>query len=329
MSRLACLSFAVALGAAFPLAAPSAFAQVRPTTNAQAAMTASAATGQPILAVVGHTGCVHCRNIKDELTSATPAAKVAENFVVLMMDTDQTPSWPAWNQQFPIEGGGVPKVYVVRADGTSLYASSGKPSPLDVFLSRYLDGAGKVYLGKELAQLNRDVRSMKRLARRDRAAYVKMVAEYSATPSFAAPVAQFVAAAEELASEAEQELTTAAETLSDPAAPAEKRLDAALALRELARDFEPLTDEHARITDRIAELEYEEKTPGPNSPASYLARAALWTEAQAAEESRQWADAVAKREALTSAHPNTEAARRAADGLDDLRRRAEVAADRR
>ncbi|QDT15678.1 thioredoxin family protein [Alienimonas californiensis] len=328
MSRLACLLFAVALCAAFPLAAPSAFAQVRPTTNAQAAMTASAATGQPILAVAGHTGCVYCRQIKDELTSATPAAKVAENFVVLLMDTDQTPSWPAWDQQFPNDGGGVPKVYVVRADGTSMYAGSGKPSDLDKFLSRYLDGNGKVYLGKDLAQLNRDVRSMNRLARRDRAAYVKMVADYSATLSFAAPVAQFVDAAEELASEAEQELTAAAETLEDPAAPAEKRLDAALALHELARDFEPLAAEHARITDRIAELEYEEKTPGPNSPAAYFTRAGLWTEAQAAEEARQWADAVAKREALIAAHPKTEAARRAADGLDDLRRRAEVAAGR-
>ena len=328
MSRLARVSLAVALCGAGSFAAPAAVAQVRPTTDARQAMAASAATGQPILAVAGHTGCVYCRQMKDELTSATPAAKVAENFVVLLMDTDQTPSWPAWNRQFPMEGGGVPKVYVVRADGTSLYASSGKPADLDGFLAGHLKDAGKVYLGQDLVQLNRDARSMKRLARRDRAAYVKLVADYAATDSYAAPVAQFAAAAEELASEADGELTKSGDTLADPAAAAAKRLDAALALLALERDFAPLTEPHGRVAARLAELDDADRNGGPDGAAAVLTRARLWRDAEEAEAARQWADAVAQREALIAAHPDTEAARRAADGLDDLRKRAEVAGDR-
>ena len=316
---------ALAAALLFAAAVPIAFAQVRPTTDARAAIAASTATGKPILAVAGHTGCVYCREIKEELTSRTPAAKLAENFVVLLMDTDLTPSWPLWERRFEMEGGGVPKVWAVRADGEVLYAKPGKPRDMVDFLERRLKVSGKAYAGAELAKLQRDLRGLKRLARRDRAAYVRLVTDYAATESYAAPAVRIAAAAGGLASDAEQELAAAAETLADPEADADDRLDAAAALLELAAVFEPLPETHGRITDRVAAFEEED---AKGDAAEVLARARVWREAEAAEDDRDWAVAVAARDRLIAEHPGTEAARRAADGLEGLRRRAEVAARR-
>ena len=323
MPRAARLPLAAAL--LLIAAVPAASAQVRPTTDARAAIAAATATGRPILAVAGHTGCVYCREIKEELTSRTPAAKLAENFVVLLMDTDLTPSWPLWERRFEMEGGGVPKVWAVRADGEVLYAKPGKPRDMVDFLERRLKVSGKAYVGADLVKLKRDVKNLKRLARRDRAAYVKLVTDYAAEETYAAPALQIAAAADTLASEAAEETETAAATLADPAADAADRLDAAADLLALAADFTSMPAVHQAVTARIAEFgEAEEK----GDAAGFLARARLWREAQAAENARDWAVAVAARDRLIADHAGTEAARRAADGLEGLRRRAEVAARR-
>ena len=306
-------------------AVPPASGQVRPTTDARAAIAASAATGRPILAVAGHTGCVYCRQIKTELTSPTPAAKLAERFVVLLMDTDLTPSWPLWERRFAMEGDGVPKVWAVRADGEVLYAKSGKPRDLVDFLERRLKDSGKIYVGDDLKRLLTDVKGLKRLARRDRASYVKLVVEYAAEETYAAPAVQIAAAADGLASEADEELIAAAETLADAEADAADRFDAAAALLELAAVFTPMPETHRRITDRIAAFEDAEET---GDPAGFLVRARLWRAAEAAGDARDWAAAVATRDRLIAEHPGTEAARRAGDGLDGLRRRAAAAAAR-
>ena len=303
--------------------APHAEAQVRPTTDARAAIAASTATGRPILAVAGHTGCVYCREIKDELTSRTPAAELAENFVVLLMDTDLTPSWPLWERRFEMEGAGVPKVWAVRADGEVLYAKSGKPRDMVDFLTRRLEASGKAYVGAELVKLQRDAKGLKRLARRDRAAYVKLVTEYAATETYAAPAVAIAAAAETLAADAGQELTAAAQTLADAEAPADNRFDAAADLLELAAVFEPMAETHRRIVARVAAFEDAEEK---GDAAGFLSRARVWREAEASEDARDWAAAVAARERLIADHAGTEAARRAAVGLEALRRRAAVAA---
>ena len=316
-------AFAAALLVA--VAADLAPAQVRPTTDARAAIAAASATGKPILAVAGHTGCVYCREIKEELTTRTPAAKLAENFVVLLMDTDATPSWPLWERRFEMEGGGVPKVWAVRADGEVLYADTGKPRDMVDFLQRRLKVSGKAYVGADLLKLKRDVKNLKRLARRDRAAYVKLVTDYAAEETYAAPALRIAAAAETLEFEAGGEADAAAETLADPEADAADRLDAAADLLALAADFTPMPAVHGAVTARIAELEDGERK---GDAAGFLARARALREAGAAEDARDWAAAVAARDRLIADHPGTEAAARAADGLDALRRRAAAAAER-
>lgn len=202
----------------------------------------------------------------------------------------------------------MPKIYVVRTDGEVLYTGPGKPRDMVDFLNRRLEVSGKAYVGAELAKLQRDLRSLKRLARRDRAAYVKLVTEYAAAESYAAPAVEIAAAADGLASDAGEELAAAADVLADPAAGADDRFDAVAALLELAEDYEPLPQTHRRIVDRTAAFENGEDG---GDAAGILARVRLCRTAEAAADARDWAVAVATRVGLIADQPETEAARRA------------------
>lgn len=51
-------------------------------------------------------------------------ASVVAQFVPIKLDTG-TAEWRKWEQEHPSEGNGIPKIYVVRADGNTLYAKSG------------------------------------------------------------------------------------------------------------------------------------------------------------------------------------------------------------
>jgi hypothetical protein len=71
-------------------------------------------------------------------------APVVAQFVPLKLDT-RTPEWQAWARQHPHEGNAIPIVYVVRADGETLYAKTGAPQGDDLprLLIAHLGLAGK------------------------------------------------------------------------------------------------------------------------------------------------------------------------------------------
>ncbi len=71
-------------------------------------------------------------------------APIVAQFVPLKWDT-RTPEWQAWARQHPHDGNAIPIVYVVRADGETLYAKTGAPQGDDLprLLVAQLGLAGK------------------------------------------------------------------------------------------------------------------------------------------------------------------------------------------
>ncbi len=52
-------------------------------------------------------------------------ARFAGQFVPLKIVTDGNREWGQWNRKFPVDGNGIPRLYVVRADGKQLYGAVG------------------------------------------------------------------------------------------------------------------------------------------------------------------------------------------------------------
>jgi hypothetical protein len=61
----------------------------------------------------------------DRLENDRSLAGFAGQFVPLKIVTDGNPQWSKWARMYPIDGGGIPRLYVVRADGEKLYAAVG------------------------------------------------------------------------------------------------------------------------------------------------------------------------------------------------------------
>lgn len=52
-------------------------------------------------------------------------AVFAGQFVPLKLITDGNPEWSKWARQYPVDGNGIPRLYVIRADGQQLYGRVG------------------------------------------------------------------------------------------------------------------------------------------------------------------------------------------------------------
>ncbi len=75
-------------------------------------------------------------------------------FVPIKLDV-ASDDYRTWNREHPSEGNGIPKVYIVRADGETLYAKPGGLSveQLGQLLSTALVDGGRVLSAKEAAAL--------------------------------------------------------------------------------------------------------------------------------------------------------------------------------
>ena len=63
----------------------------------EAALAQSQATGRPVLAIAGSTGCIWCKKMAAELATEPTVQEPANKFVVLLLDTDDPVRWPKWN----------------------------------------------------------------------------------------------------------------------------------------------------------------------------------------------------------------------------------------
>ncbi len=52
-------------------------------------------------------------------------ARFAGQFVPLKIVTSNNPDWAKWSRKYPVDGNGIPRLYVVRADGEKLFGAVG------------------------------------------------------------------------------------------------------------------------------------------------------------------------------------------------------------
>ena len=87
-------------------------------------------------------------------------AVFAGQFVPLKLTTDGNPEWSAWTRKYPLDGNGIPRLYVVRADGEKLYGGIGAPpgNQLTQMLYTTLQQAGRRFSADEIALLKTSVK---------------------------------------------------------------------------------------------------------------------------------------------------------------------------
>jgi hypothetical protein len=79
--------------------------------------------------------------------------------VLLKVVTEDPKVWSNWSRKYRSEGSGIPKVYVVRADGKQIYGKSGAPRALPQFLASALKASGRFPSRVELKRLSRDLKT--------------------------------------------------------------------------------------------------------------------------------------------------------------------------
>ena len=80
--------------------------------------------------------------------------------MLLKVVTENRQTWNDWSRKYRSEGTGIPKVYVVRADGKQLYGKSGAPRALPQFLALYLRASGRIPSRAELIRLLRSLKTV-------------------------------------------------------------------------------------------------------------------------------------------------------------------------
>ena len=242
----------------------------------------------------------------------------ATQFVLLKLDTG-TREWTKWQSRFKHDGSGEPIVFVVRADGETLYAQTGKPRDLDAFLERQLTSAGKVLTPAELREIEKAAKdALIATRRKDIPAAVELAVQYGETGSYAQAALALSRLRAELETQAAEELAAAEEKLRSDMP--DEQFEGAIALVELQRRFRELPAAAGAIEPVVSKYRDDPKHPG------LIARAEAFDAASALEEDRKWSEALAAFREIAREHSSTPAARLAGKRIPDLEKRAAIAA---
>lgn len=91
-----------------------------------------------------------------------------------------------WSRRFPHEGGELPALYVVRADGELLYAKTGVPASIPFFLREQLRASGSILSTADLERTSTAVDAANRLLfDGDTAGAARSIARYAESGSYA------------------------------------------------------------------------------------------------------------------------------------------------
>ena len=243
---------------------------------------------------------------------------LATQFVLLKLDTG-TREWTQWQSRFKHDGRGEPIVFVVRADGETLYAQTGKPSDLSGFLERQLTSAGKILNVAELREIEKAAKDAAIATKRDDIpAAVELAVKYGETESYAQAAVALSKLRGELEAKAAEELAAAEEKLQSEKP--DDQFEGATALVQLQRRFSALPAAAEAIEPVVAKYRDDPKRP------DLIARAEAFDAASALADERKWSEALAAFREIAKEHPNTPAARLAERRIPDLEKRAAIAA---
>jgi len=226
-----------------------------------AAVVQSQATGRPILAIGGSTGCIYCKKMAAELASDPAVQEPASKYVVLLLDTDDPVQWPRWNSRYKVVGDGIPAVFVVRADGEQIYSGTGAPQDLGGFLERHLKAAGTVLDDAGLAELTAAARDLSRgWRRRDPAAVIEELNKRLDPQNYSLPARQIAAITDEMRKLATRRLADAERDLKEIERKPDAAFQAAVTVLELERDYAGLPEFGDDLKTRVTLLALERIT---------------------------------------------------------------------
>lgn len=267
------------------------------------AVVESQATGRPILAIGGSTGCIWCKKMAAELATDPDVQEPASKFVVLLLDTDDPVRWPRWNSRYKVEGDGIPAVFVVRADGESIYSGSGAPRDLGGFLERHLEAAGTVLDDAGLAELTAAARDLSRgWRRRDPAAVIEELNKRLDPENYSLPARQIAAITDQMRKLATSRFADAERDLKEIDRKPDAAFQAAVTVLELERDYAGLPEFGDELKARVSVLSQDRIT------APVFERARQVIEAESLYASGKRDEATAALRSLADAQKDTPAA---------------------
>lgn len=267
------------------------------------AVAQSQATGRPILAIGGSTGCIYCKKMAAELASDPAVREPASKYVVLLLDTDDPVQWPRWNSRYKVDGDGIPAVFIVRADGMPIYAGTGAPRDLGGFLERHLEAAGTVLDDAGLAELTTAALDLSRgWRRRDPATVIEELNKRLDPENYSLPARQIAAITDQMRKLATSRLAAAERDLKQIDRNPDAAFEAALAVLELARDYGGLAEFGDDLKARVTALAAD----GITTPVFERARQVIEAESLYASGKRD--EATAALRSLGTAYQDTPAA---------------------
>ena len=276
----------------------------------EAALALSRQTGAPILAIAGSESCGFCVALHRRMETDAALRPLLAQFVPLHLDV-ASPEWQDWARRFPVQANAIPLVYVIRADGETLYAQSGAPQgeALPQLLTEMRAQSGTLLNARQSERLTEALEKAKAaLAEGDIGRAVAAIAPVAENDSFAAPAAearQIVATLTEqgqaAVAEAEQRLASSDEALAG-----------ALSLVEVVRQYKKLP----AVVKQAAEI----KKTASRDPAVRLlfSQAAALDKARGLEAAQKPERAAEAYRAAIKKYPDTAAAAHAQERLDVL-----------
>jgi len=219
--------------------------------------------------------------------------------VLLKVATDDRDTWSEWSRKYKHEGNGIPIVYVVRADGKQLYGKSGTPSPLPLFLLTALKQGGPLLAEKKLESLQRNLEKVEQLREQGQTeTAVSQLRRNLNTGSFASAAVKSEQIATELTTEATEALKQARDDLDVDG----KRLNAAIRILQIDRDYGGLPPVHKLMGAELRRLRTQSETRDLSKQAESLVKA------QSYQRDKKWRQALTAYQRVIDRFPKTQAA---------------------
>jgi len=178
--------------------------------------------------------------LKKRLATDASLRPLLAQYVPLDLDT-KSPEWQTWARRFRTEGGGIPIIYIVRADGKMLYGKSGslEGAELPRFLALWRKQTGAALSPKQASELATSLKKARKdYEDGDRAAAVREIAKFPRTVSYAEVMLQAKELAIKVAEEALSELQKAEEQLASST----DAFQGALTVARIQRVYRPMSE---------------------------------------------------------------------------------------
>ena len=248
--------------------------------------------------------------MQERLATDLTLQPLLARFVSVHIDSDSD-AWQKWEQKFPSKSDSIPILYVIRADGESLYAQSGSlPGlALNQMLTEMLGKSGALLNETQLKKLAEGVaKATQAYERGDVADAVLAATKLSGSGSYAEAALTADALAKKLADEAQQKIKAAEGKLEDEST----ALAGAVELAAVNRIYKKLPGVIKAVKETSAKFTIDAEA------RELFAQAGLLDRAKAFAQQRQTAKAAAAYEQVLEKYPDGEAAKLARTELEEL-----------